>query len=103
MKVKLVFLFKLCFSKGEMAASSAEGAQVHDRSESVLGRVIQTRQEHLFCSKVGYNCRALQCSVMVYFWQSEQSSGFLQLFLLLRFFLANNPSFGDGLMMKALA
>lgn len=65
MKVKLFLLFKLCFSKGERTASSAEYAGMHDRSESVLCLVIQTRQVQVLNSEMGYNCGAFKCSVMV--------------------------------------
>lgn len=68
------------FQKRKNTAPSAEYAQMHDRQESVLGLVIQTAAP-ILSREVGYNCRALQCSVTVCLWQVEQSSGFLQLFL----------------------
>jgi len=69
-----------------------------DRHESILGLVIQTDESGapLLNSHMGYNCKALQCSVTMCLWQAEQSSAFLQSFFLMCF-LVNNTS-GDGLM-----
>lgn len=104
--IQFFFLPQLCFGKGKGTSSSREYAGMYDRHGSILGLVIQTDKtgRPLLNSRVGYNCKALQCSITMYLWQAEQNSGFLQSFLLLMCFLVSKePSSGDGLMVKALA
>lgn len=50
-----------------------------DRRESFLGLVIQTDKVRISVlnGQLGYNCRTLQHSIVMYLWQAELSSGCL--------------------------